>query len=337
MRSTHSLLVSLLAVTSVAAAEQATVTGKITDQSGSPVSDATVMIYRAGVKTGYSTYCPTCYIDCGKRTKTDLSGSYTIRNVSSDLWFDVVVVREGYAPAIIKRVDPSRGPAPVTNLKGREPIAEPARVVRGRLVDGQGDSVSGALVEPLGISIGGENGSGEISRYGLTPGLEPFAVSNEKGEFELAHQSNVNGMLLRVEPRGMAPKLIALDAGHEPKTVELRDGAVVRGRLIDQGKPVAGAQVGLIARERGGFGGKLAIVGHPYGEMRVGTQPDGSFVIANVPTGVDWYVYAKMDSIAKRGATIPVECSTRQDGEVVDVGNLQVERGHRLRGRYLAP
>jgi hypothetical protein len=108
---------------------------------------------------------------------------------------------------------------------------------------------------------------------------------------------------------------------------------VVRGRLVNRGKPVAGAELGLIARERGGFGGNLKIIGNPYDEIRIGTQQDGSFVVTNVPASVDWYVYGKMESIATLGATQPLEFSTGRDNEEVNVGDIEIRPGHRLGGK----
>ena len=51
------------------------------------------MIYHAGVKKGYSTFCPSCYVDCGKRTVTDRSGGFTIKNVDPNLWFELLMIR----------------------------------------------------------------------------------------------------------------------------------------------------------------------------------------------------------------------------------------------------
>jgi hypothetical protein len=83
-----------------------------------------VTVYHAGVKTGYSTYCPSCYRDCGKRTATDRTGSFTIKNLDSDLWFELLVVRDGTA-AFVEKVDPSRGPANVAGLAPRTPVDDP--------------------------------------------------------------------------------------------------------------------------------------------------------------------------------------------------------------------
>src|SRR5216117_2878743 len=97
-------IASLTLVASVSmAADRATIAGKVTDSSGKPLEHATVMVYQAGVKQGYSTYCPTCYTDCGKRALTDGAGSFTIQNLSPDLWFELLVIREGYTSVFIKK------------------------------------------------------------------------------------------------------------------------------------------------------------------------------------------------------------------------------------------
>jgi hypothetical protein len=54
-----------LAAGCLAAQERATITGQVTDAAGKPVEHATVLVYEAGVKKGYSIFCPTCYTDCG--------------------------------------------------------------------------------------------------------------------------------------------------------------------------------------------------------------------------------------------------------------------------------
>lgn len=327
------LIASLIVTAPVSfAADRIALTGKVTDNLGKPLEGATVMIYHAGVKKGYSTYCPSCYVDCGKRTVTDRTGSFTIKSLDPDLWFDLLVIHDGYTAAFVKRVDPSRGPAETAALALRAVTDDPSRVVRGRVVDPQAQPLRATVVVPVGVATVLE-GRGPVSMYGTIEGLEPLAVTNPKGEFELAYSKKATGMMLRVEARGMAPKLIGVPTGTERATITVSAGAVIRGRLVDHGKPVAGAELGLIARNRGGFGADLKITGDPYDEIRIGTQEDGSFVITNVPVPVDWYVYGKMESIAATGATDPVECATVRDSEEVDVGDIQIHPGHRLRGK----
>jgi hypothetical protein len=323
------LLIACLTSTVLSfAAERVTLTGRVTDNLGKPLDDATVMIYHAGVKKGYNIYCPSCYVDCGKRTVTDRAGAFTIGGLDPDLWFELLVVRDGYAPTFVKKVDPSQGPAGTASLAPRVPVDEPARAARGTVVDSRGQPVRAAVVEPIGVGF-----EGGRSAYGTLEGLEPVAVTNAKGEFELVYRSEVTGMMVQVEARGMAPKIISIPMGADRTKITVADGAVVRGRLLNDGQPVSGAEVGFIAKERGGYGGALRIFGNPYPEIRIGTQPDGTFVIPNVPANVDWYVYGKMESIASLGAADPVECKTTRDGEDVNAGDIRIHPGYRLRGQ----
>jgi hypothetical protein len=57
-------------------AESATLAGKVEDAAGKPVEHATVIVYEAGVKHGYSVYCPSCWPDCGKRAVTGADGAF---------------------------------------------------------------------------------------------------------------------------------------------------------------------------------------------------------------------------------------------------------------------
>ena len=216
------------------AADRAILTGTIADAAGMPLEHATVLVYHAGVKVGYSTFCPSCYADCGKRAVTDAKGGFTIENLSPDLKFELLVMHDGYVSKLVRAVDPAKGPAPVVTLAERQTVNDP----------------------------------------------------------------------------------------------------LVRGRLIENGKPLAGAEIGLIPRQRG-MAAELNLIGSPYQEIRIGTQADGTFIVTNVPPDVEWFVYGKMESIAPRGGTVPLEIATKTDSEDVNVGDLQIQPGVSLRGKVV--
>ena len=313
------------------ATDRAVITGTVTDNLGKPLKGATVMVWHAGVRKGYSSYCPGCYRDCGKRSTTDAAGSFTIGNLDPELWFELLVVRDGYTPTFIEKVDPAIAGPKTVSLTQRAIVNDPMRVVRGRVVDSHGRARRDAVVIPEGVTT--QINGGNHSMYGTIKGLDPIAVTDSRGRFDLAYNQEASGMMVRVEARGMATKFAALPSGAKRQTITIFDGAAIRGRLLNQGKPVAGAEIGLIAEERGGFRDNLKIVGNPYPEVRIGTQGDGSFLIPNVPVPVVWYVYAKMESIASLGAVNPVETSTVRDGELLKVDDLEIVPGHQLRGR----
>jgi hypothetical protein len=306
-----------------------TIKGSAVDSSGRPVASATVIIYHAGVLNGYSTFCPSCYRDCGKRTKTDSSGSYTISNLASDLWFDLLFVRNGYAPEIVRVKDVSAGIAPIATLKARSSGADPGHAVKGHVVDAVGRPVPDAVVTTIGFE--GEHGTA----IGTFPGLDPLAVTDQNGNFEIDYTQPAKRMLVTVESRTLALRFATLVTGPQSQKIELEEGATVRGRLMLDGKPVSGAEVGLIGQKQGGFGPALSIVGDPYPETRIGTQEDGTFAISNVPTGVHWFLYPKMESVATKGSAEPKICVTARPGELVDVGDISLRRGYRLRGRII--
>jgi hypothetical protein len=236
--------------------------------------------------------------------------------------FELLAVRDGFQPTFIKKVDPLSQSAPTAVLILRLATTVPEKVVRGRVVDDHGLPLRDSVVQPVGLSSNeypdGTPSKSEVSLYGTVNGLDPIAITDDKGEFEIASERPALAMLLKFETRGFAPKLQALPTGMDRKTVVVSSGAVVRGRLVDHGTPVAGAEIGLIPRDRGGFGGNLKIIGEPYEEVRVGTQADGSFVLADVPTPVSWYVYPKMESLSGAGAAQPVECDTKRIGEILE-------------------
>jgi hypothetical protein len=126
-----------------------------------------------------------------------------------------------------------------------------------------------------------------------------------------------------------------METGPQRHSVTLTDGATITGRLLTNGKPVPNAQVGLIAKDRGGFQDNLKIAGDPYAEIRIGTGADGRFTITNVPGPVDWYLYAEMDSISSMGATSPIEVKVTKDGEYLQTADLVVKPGYRVRGTVL--
>jgi protocatechuate 3,4-dioxygenase beta subunit len=326
------LIALALSCASIAAADRASITGRVADPAGNPVEHATVLVYHAGVKQGYSTFCPSCYADCGKRAFTDNKGEFQFPSLASDLWFDLLVLRDGSVPTIVKKVDPAKGPTPAVTLKSRSDLTG-LTVLRGHVVDVHGKAVRDAIVEPQGVAT--TRDGKEICIYGTIDGLDPFAVTNDKGDFDIVSTTPASRMVILVEPRGMAPKIFTnIATGDERHTLTVTDGALIRGRLLQDGKPVTDAELGLIARQHG-WGADLKLIGAPYTEIRIGTRDDGSFAITNVPPGVEWYLYGKMQSLASRGATEIVKLVTKDDGQEIDLGDIPVQSAHSLRGQVV--
>jgi Carboxypeptidase regulatory-like domain len=326
LRMRFSLLL-ILAAGVCLADERATVTGKVADSDGKPVEHATVLVYSAGVKKGYAEYCPTCWADCGKKAITDAEGSFSISGLNPDLIFKLLVLRDGYSAKYVEKVDPAKGPAATATLKTRPAIDDEKQVVRGLVVDIHGRPLRDAVIEQQGVTARGPQGV--MTRFGNGDGwIDEMAVTNEKGEFEMAYGKPAIQMILNVNARGMAPKLFTESTGSERQTLTVGEGATLRGRVMFNGKPVANAEVGLVTHSRS--------AGTNYSEVRIGTKEDGTFVITNVPAGRIWMIYPKMESVAARGIgghAVPVE--TKDDGQEVDVGDIPLVAARTVRGKVV--
>ena len=316
---TGSLILSAL---SVHAADRLTATGSVLDESTKqPIENATVLVHSAGVRTGYDQYCPTCYVDCGKRATTDPNGNFSIAGLSPDLLFTLLVVREGHSATFIRKHDPAKDPAAAT-MKKRVPVEDPKQAVRGKVVDAQGKPVREALVSQQGIHVGPSR------RFGEMDWIDLVAVSNREGEFEMAYAKPASAMILEIAARGMAPTLVTLPTGSERHTVTVTDGATIRGRLVSGGKPIPNAEMLLSTHSR--------ISGTSYQDLRIGTNGEGEFAITNVPPGRVWDLIARMDSLAPKGLMAPVTyVATKDDGHEVQVGDIEARSAFTIRGRVV--
>lgn len=310
--------------------DRATLTGKVTDAAGHPLDHATVIVDEAGVLKGYSIFCPSCYTDCGKRTITDASGNFTFASLSPDLWFKLLVVRDGYEPAFITKADPSTGAAVSVSLQRHIVVDDPQRIFRGRVLNSQGTPLRDAVVQPIGTL----DSKGQ-SVWGEPWGIPPVAITNEKGEFELDSRDPAQKIFVSADGQRMATTYARIPVGPQFHDITMIEGATIRGRLIQNGKPVGDAEIALAGRPSAQYRINLEVSGNPTREISIGSQPDGTFVFTNVPAPAGWYLFGKMESIASRGTTGVSELATKSDKELIDVGDLEIKPGYRLRGKVI--
>lgn len=320
-------LLLLMAGTAAAVAGKATATGTVKDAEGQPLANATVLVHSAGVRTGYSTYCPTCYVDCGKRTTTDAQGRFSIPGLDDELTFNLLVVKDGYATTWIRKVDPLKGEATPVSVGMRKPVEDPQRVVRGKVVDANGTPVPDALVEGVGATY--RMPEGQIgTMYGGGPmWTDAQAISNSEGEFEIAFSKPATRLIVYVSPRGRAQTIFTAPTGGLRNPVIVTDGVTVQGRVLKNGKPQSDVELSLstVRRESGST----------YPDLRVSTDEKGRFAFTNVPPNRVWNMAALSGSLQGRGAIAPTYVKTGPDGKNVDAGDIRLQPSHRMAGRVL--
>ncbi len=304
------------------------VSGTVRSAGGDLVDDATVMVWTAGVKEGYSTYCPSCYPDCGKQARTDSNGRFTVPSLDGDLLFRLLVVAEGFEPTFVRGVDPLSGEEVGVELTPREAVdPDSGRVFSGRIVDAEGEPIAGAAIEPDMVYWLDEEGL-LAGQGGAVDGLEPLAISNADGEFTLMYKDRTTAWRLRVSARAHARRNTdRLATDEAPHTIVLTRGGTLTGRLLHEGRPVPNVLMGVSHVDRTG--------GRYLGNQTIGTDSRGRFTFENLPAGVEWFVYGTMNTIKDLGATPVQRIRIDRDEQVVDIGDVEVVQGFTLSGQVI--
>lgn len=271
----------------VGAENNPTLTGVVKDQAGNPVAGASVFIYTAGPREGVGVLCPSCYADCRKKTTSDAQGRFEIPGLDPTLLFRVLVVGRDYRPEFLSKVDPAAGSQQAV-LKPAVGGEEPNQRMQGRVVDSEGKPVAGAVVNIRGVT------RGQSTRFGGNNDVDPLAVTDDSGRFVIRSLTAFEAVGVDVEARALAKAIFPdLTTGETIHELRLNEGVSLTGRVVKDGKPLAGVEVGVAGADR-----RAEIY---VGNYSIATGADGQFVIANLPANTDYFVYGCMSSFADPG------------------------------------
>ena len=252
---------TLAMIASVAIAERPDIQGTVVDEQGNAISDAVVAVYTARLRIGTSPYCPSCYADCRKQTKSDDEGHFLIPALDPKLLFRLLFVAEGHSPQFVDNVDAAKGPIVVSLLRIAPERSTPGHVMKGLITEPDGNPVAGATITPFGIEMKqdrkttdsddipfdieiDEQGNWEVkTRHSIrsfvipTPRpvrpdeVDPLAVTNEEGEFCLTSVSSDLTVLVTVRAHGLAAvPSYKLHTGSQRHHIKLGRGVSVKGR-----------------------------------------------------------------------------------------------------------
>ena len=157
----HTLILSLMLLLADAP-PAADLSGKVAGPDNQPVADATVLIYSASPKNGESAINPADYPDCQKSVKTGADGTFQIAGVDASLNFRLMILANDYRPLVLNKVDPLKG-AVTAKLKQIPKDLEADHMVKGHVVDADGNPVVGARIEPYGCQDGTNRWWGDTS------------------------------------------------------------------------------------------------------------------------------------------------------------------------------
>jgi hypothetical protein len=105
----------------------------------------------------------------------------------------------------------------------------------------------------------------------------------------------------------------------------MQEGAVIKGRIVRDGKGLKDVVVGLATIER--------TCGSCLQDFEAVTGQNGWFLLLNVTPQRDYHLFAKMDSLADRGALPARKVSVGATGTTADLGELKLVPARRITGR----
>jgi len=304
------------------------IVGQLSGPDGTPLAGARVDIATAAPKVGRGIFCPSCYLDCRKSATTDEHGRFHLNDLSKQLKFRLVVTAPSYKTLQTKLLDPAAGPVDLV-LQSSPKNVDSSRVVSGVLKDTFGNPIVGALIAPHG---------GKTSKrrwWGKVKGVAP-SVSDSEGRFSILLPESMIALDVDVTQYGFCGERIQLmKPGVDPIEIEMRVGAQVDGRLVEDGVPVSGVSIAVVQLDRSSDDGIFV------GAVGCITEQDGRFEFRNLPPDQRYCIYSVVGEgnrsslkPAKTSRVLTVKkFSVPATGEVRDLGNLEVVESVSIRGQ----
>lgn len=283
-----------------------TLSGKVTDKDGKPLSGVAVdaaesggdmgamMVRRVMISTGRANE------DQIVRTGSDGTFSMKLKEGSYDLNFK----REGFAAKNV------RAHAVNATAKPLEITLDPGVEISGRITR------SGAGVDGVNVSA--------IGQDGVTT-----TQSAPDGTFRLADLTPGSMMLSVNRPEAFVQTMRSVTAPARDVNIELPAGGRITGRVVDKTthQPLTSFQAG-VTMPRGGGG--MVMVMPPM--LRNFTSDDGSFTLENVPPG-----QVELLANAPGYTTGRMPALNVEDGKTLANIEIGLETGVKLTGRVTGP
>jgi len=266
-----------------------------------------------------------------RHVQTDNRGNFRMKSFDSRYLYFGYVAAPGCKLQEFYNVDPAAGPATVSLEGINLTNLPPDQILHGRVVDQQGRPISNAL-----ITVSGSTRNGQMTWPAYD--VDYFSVSDDAGNFVICGKTPFAAIDGAVEADGFAKSSFEqwpsdevnremavrdpVSAGaaayaHPMHEMTLTQGGSLRGRLLNDGKPVVNAEVRLNGC---GVGSHCW-----FREGAVLTDHEGRFLFEHLPAGQSYSIRGTWDLLAAAGAFPAQDVKTQNEGSTTDVGDLNLQ------------
>ncbi|MFO0940733.1 MAG: carboxypeptidase-like regulatory domain-containing protein [Pirellulales bacterium] len=298
--------------------------GTVVDSQGELLTGVRVDISTAAPKVGQGIFCPSCYRDCGKWSRTNELGEFVIDGLDASLNFRLVAAAPGYRASQTDLIDPESGAVKITLEK--LPIDIPSeRILNGVVLSELGIPIEGALVEPLGAKTDSKRWWGQVE--------VDSTVTDHWGRFSLILPKEYKAVDIRVFADGhCAFQSDLLSPGSSVAELKLVDGARVSGKLVLAGKPVPNMSIAVVQVDRSVQNGIfIKAVSGVTGE-------DGTFQFQHLPANQKYAIFSVVGDakLAKSEYVLATKTfSVAGSGQTRNLGELTVTKPMTIRGKVV--
>jgi uncharacterized GH25 family protein len=256
----------------------------------------------------------------GLQTSTGANGFFTLPPMPDNRLYTLVIAAEGFETLAYGGEDPKFDPIDIRLQRFKPPVQPaPKYALHGRVVGPNDQPVPFVWVERDGIAVSQGRGWGWENE-----GWPKRVLTDTNGEFTFARDKAFQQIQARLHAPGLAPFMQWLDATNLVQTVKLGVGAVVRGRVLQDGQPLAGVRVGVSGEDR-----NLEVYA---GHFEARTKEDGTFEFPHLQANTGWFLYGVISSFKNHAALASRHVRTAADSTTNDLGDLATTPGLHLAG-----
>jgi hypothetical protein len=295
--------------------------GTVKDADGKPIAGARIDISTAGPKEGRGMFCPSCYLDCKKWTKSDADGNFVLENLDDTLKFHLLATSPGKATTHTDWIDPASGSIEI-QLTDEAQVDED-HLLLGKVVDAHNLPVAGALVSPYGAKNKKMRWWGRID-------AATEVVTDDEGRFRMPLNDDFEFLEVQVTANASPGAISAeLKPGATEHVVRIPTGTTVRGTLVNAGVAAINQPIAVVQLDRGTENIFIkAVLGT--------TDIHGNFEFNNLPAGQSYVVFTPR-GLPSSGLCVPSTIfAAGGNGGERDLGTLGVACGFKLSGKLVS-